>query len=175
MTKAISETTNIDALMRISRDLNARKAARETTVDPVVEMGQRIAALIEETRRLDKLEREARRDGNPARCSQLSHAGLGAQHQLDMAKGYALSLPAGTLAGAAIQLMLAFDANWRLLDVLETEGSAVCREDCAQVDRAIESALKVVAAAANLDLKAIGGEHFLPPRWFPESDLVAAE
>lgn len=144
----------------------AQAGADNTAIDPVVEMARRMAGVL---MRANTLQRSSIKlaEGGEARKA-LERAEATAWEELDALQGYILTLPCATLAGAAVQIMLA------------SALSEVCRvSDDAdalypQIYRALRSAMKVVAEAAGLDMNEVGAGHFAP-EWcdpFPVVNLA---
>lgn len=167
MTKVV---TDIEALKRISADLTAQQAEKEPA-DPVVEMGQRIAALIERGRQFEGMV-EAILPGNESRREHIRDAARGCYHEQDAAEEYALAMQPRSLAGAAVQLMLACNR----IDLVEDDiEDARAQKDCQQIRRALRSALPLIADAANFDLRSVGGDWFLSEEDLAPFNLAAAE
>lgn len=144
------------------------------SVDPVVEIGLRIGALTERGSELEKATSAAFQQGGPEATEPFRRASGAVWRELAAAEDYAMAMPCHTLAGAAVQLLLAYNR----CDLAENETEDPdARAYITDISRVLRGCMKVVAAAANFDLEKAGGSYYASdytdPR--PVVDLVTAE
>lgn len=145
-----------------------------TTLDPVVEMGRRIGALIERGDQLEQARTAAQQSGGMEAGAPFSRAAGAVWRELIAAEDYAIVMECGTLAGAAVQLLLAYSR----CDLADNEtDDPEAKGHIRKISQALRGCIKVVAAAANFDLGQVGGGYYASdytdPR--PPVDFVAAE
>ncbi len=144
----------------------AQAKASDTAIDQVVEMARRLNGVLARANAL-QISSPKLAEGGVARKA-LERAEAAAWEELDALQGYILTLPCTTLAGAAVHIMLAIALNGICQSSVDVE------DLYPQINRALRSAMKVVAEAAGLDMNEVGAGHFAP-EWcdpFPVVNLA---